>query len=99
MVPPSEEDVGFTARELEVLRLIARGMSSDEIAATLFLSPHTVPGYRKSLFAKLGVHSQVQAVVQGAARGLIELPEVPAVGAERRDGGADGHEGGTRDDR
>jgi DNA-binding CsgD family transcriptional regulator len=99
MVPPSEEDVGFTARELDVLRLIARGMSSDEIASALFLSPHTVSGYRKSLFAKLGVHSQVQAVVQGAARGLIELPDVPSVGAERRDGGADGHEGEVPGDR
>jgi len=99
MVPPSEEDVGFTARELDVLRLIARGMSSDEIAATLFLSPHTVPGYRKSLFAKLGVHSQVQAVVQGAARGLIELPDAPADGADRRDGGADVVDGTARDDR
>ena len=99
MVPPSEEDVGFTARELDVLRLIARGMSSDEIAAALFLSPHTVPGYRKSLFAKLGVHSQVQAVVQGAARGLIELPEVPVDGAERRDDGAGVSEGEAGDDR
>jgi len=99
MVPPSEEDDGFTARELDVLRLIAQGMSSDEIAATLFLSPHTVPGYRKSLFAKLGVHSQVQAVVQGAARGLIELPDAPADGADRRDGGADVVDGTARDDR
>jgi len=99
MVPPSEEDVGFTARELDVLRLIARGMSSDEIAATLFLSPHTVPGYRKSLFAKLGVHSQVQAVVQGAARRLIELPDAPMDGAERREVDDGVVEGEARDDR
>ena len=74
MVPPSDAVDGFTTRERQVLELIATGMSNDEIAATLFLSPHTVPGYRKSLYAKLGVHSQVQAVVQGAARGLIALP-------------------------
>ena len=91
MVPPSEEDVGFTAREMDVLRLIARGMSSDEIAATLFLSPHTVPGYRKSLFAKLGVHSKIEAVVHAAARGLVALPSVEP------DPDADGHKGAEPD--
>ena len=76
MGPTPDEDVAFTARELQVLELLAQGMTNDEIAAALFLSPNTVPGYRKSLFAKLGVHSKIEAVVQGAARGLLELPGV-----------------------
>jgi DNA-binding CsgD family transcriptional regulator len=74
MVPSSDGVDGFTTRERQVLELIARGMSNDGIAAELYLSPHTVLGYRKSLFAKLGAHSKVEAVVRGAARGLIELP-------------------------
>jgi DNA-binding NarL/FixJ family response regulator len=91
MGPSPDEEVAFTAREREVLELLARGMTNDEIAAALFLSPNTVPGYRKALFAKLGVHSKIEAVVQAAARGLVELP-----GAEP-DPGADGHGGAGSD--
>jgi DNA-binding NarL/FixJ family response regulator len=76
MGPSPDDDGSFTARERQVLELLARGLTNDEIAAALFLSPNTVPGYRKSLFAKLGVHSKIEAVVQGAARGLLDLPGV-----------------------
>jgi DNA-binding CsgD family transcriptional regulator len=74
MEPPSEDAVACTARERQVLELLAEGLSNDEIAAALFLSPHTVVGYRKSLFVKLDVHTTVQAVVRGARLGLIALP-------------------------
>jgi len=91
MGPSPGHDVAVTARERQVLELLARGLTNDEIAAALFLSPHTVPGYRKSLFAKLGVHSKIDAVVQGAARGLLELPGVEP------GPGTDGHGGALPD--
>lgn len=93
MGPPPDDDVAFTARERQVLELLAQGMTNDEIAATLFLSPNTVPGYRKSLFAKLGVHSKIEAVVQGAVRGLLALPGVePEPGVDGQVDGAEGPE-------
>ena len=80
MEPPSDDAVAFTTREQQVLELLAQGLSNGGIAAALFLSPNTVLGYRKSLFAKLGVHTKIEAVVQGARRGLIELPGVASDG-------------------
>jgi len=91
MGPTPDEDGAFTARELQVLELLAQGMTNDEIAAALFLSPNTVPGYRKALFAKLGVHSKIEAVVHAAARGLVALPSVEP------DPDADGHKGAEPD--
>jgi len=92
MEPPSDDPVAFTAREQQVLELLVRGLSNGGIAAALFLSPNTVLGYRKTLFAKLGVHTKLEAVVQGARRGLIDLPGVTSDG--RAGGGeASGPEG------
>ena len=58
-------------REAEVLWLLARGSTIPLIAEGLFLSPHTVRGYLKSAFRRLGVHSQVEAVARARALGLI----------------------------
>ena len=52
------EAYGLTAREVEVTRLIARGLSTDEIAAELFLSRHTVRDHLKAIFEKVGVSSR-----------------------------------------
>ena len=48
----------LTAREREVAALIIEGRSSDDIAAALFLSPHTVRDHIKAIFAKVGVHNR-----------------------------------------
>ena len=56
------ERAGLSARELDVLKLIARGRSRAYIAEELFLSENTVRGYTSRLYAKLGVHSQQELI-------------------------------------
>jgi DNA-binding CsgD family transcriptional regulator len=52
---------GLTAREVEVLRLVATGMTDARIAETLILSPRTVNTHLRSIYAKLGVSSRSAA--------------------------------------
>ena len=60
----------LSARELEVLLLLDEHLSTDQIAARLFISEHTVRSHVKSLMRKLGVSSRRQALeALGAARG------------------------------
>ena len=59
---------GLTAREIEVIELLLMGHRVTTIASMLFVSPHTVRNRLKSIFPKLGVHSQVELV--RLARGM-----------------------------
>ena len=61
----------LTARETEVLRLMAAGLSSRGIAAQLGISYATVRSHIRSMGAKLGVHSKIEAVVKGRELHLI----------------------------
>jgi two-component system nitrate/nitrite response regulator NarL len=63
----------FTARELDVLRLLAEGRDTVTIATDLGIAPHTVEWHVRHLIEKLGVHSKLQAVIAAARVGLIEL--------------------------
>ena len=64
---------GLSDREREVLGLIAQGLTTNAIAATLFLSPHTVQSHRDHIMAKLDLHSKAALIKYAIAHGLIEL--------------------------
>jgi DNA-binding NarL/FixJ family response regulator len=61
----------LTEREQEVLRKIARGLTNQEIAVLLDLSPNTVKSHTRSLFTKLQARNRVQALAVARERGLI----------------------------
>ena len=67
------EGTALTPRELDVLRLVARGLGNKEIAAELDLSAHTVKYHLASVLAKLGVRSRTEAVSRGIRTGLLPL--------------------------
>jgi ATP/maltotriose-dependent transcriptional regulator MalT len=64
---PSE----LTDREREVLRLVASGMTNREVAATLYLSPHTVGRHLQNVFAKLGVTTRAAATAHAYEHGIL----------------------------
>jgi DNA-binding NarL/FixJ family response regulator len=68
--PPGLEEL--TSRELDVLRLIARGMSNKEIGEALFLSPATVKTHVARILSKLDLRDRTQAVVLAYESGLVQ---------------------------
>ena len=73
--PPTREqaaDIGeLSPRELDVLRLVAEGLSDGEIAERLVLSPHTVHRHVANIRRKLGLHSRAAAAAHAARTGLV----------------------------
>lgn len=65
------KDLGITKRELEILELMAQGMSNREIAEKLFVSENTVKTHSSRLFDKLSAKRRTQAVQIGKEMGLI----------------------------
>ena len=63
----------LTARETEVLQLIARGLANKQVALKLSISEHTVKFHLSSLYAKLNVSSRTEAIRVGLGLGLISL--------------------------
>jgi two-component system, NarL family, response regulator LiaR len=66
-----QQSLGITAREFEILTLIARGLTNREIAARLFVSENTVKTHCSRVFDKLGAARRTQAVRRGKELGLL----------------------------
>jgi DNA-binding NarL/FixJ family response regulator len=73
--PGSRPAGRLSARELEVLRLLARGRSTDAISSQLFLSEHTVRNHVRNILTKLGAHSKLEAVSIAARDGIVSLDD------------------------
>jgi DNA-binding NarL/FixJ family response regulator len=67
----ADESVALSARELEILRLVADGLSNRRIADRLVLSPHTVHRHVSNILLKLGQNSRTAAVADAARKGLL----------------------------
>lgn len=72
VTPPPDDNLPVTDRELEVLRLMSRGMSNQDIADQLDISPYTVRNYVSAVYDKLGVGSWREAVAWAWQRGLVD---------------------------
>jgi DNA-binding CsgD family transcriptional regulator len=86
VVTPEKEErpFGLTSRELEVLVLLADGMSNQEIADELFISPKTASVHVSNIYGKLGVESRVAAATTAHALGLSRSPQDRDEGSRRR---------------
>jgi DNA-binding NarL/FixJ family response regulator len=65
------EDNPLSTRETEILQLLAKGMSFNEIGEILGISPHTVTAHIKKIYRKLAVHSRSEAVYEATQMGLL----------------------------
>lgn len=74
--PPPEVEAGFveplSEREIEVLQLIAEGLTNQEVANRLYLSLHTVKVHARNIYGKLGVKNRTQAVAKARALGILK---------------------------
>ena len=65
---------GVSKREAQVLALLAQGLTTDQVAGDLFLSPETVQTHVRNATRKLGAHGRLHAVILALMRGDIDLP-------------------------
>ncbi len=65
------DDNPLSVRETEILQLLAKGMSFNEIGQILGISPHTVTAHIKKIYRKLAVHSRGEAVYEASQMGLL----------------------------
>ncbi|HEY7064539.1 MAG TPA: response regulator transcription factor [Chloroflexota bacterium] len=71
---PARSRPSLAPREIEVLQVLASGMSTEEAAAQLGISVHTVRTHLKKAMTKLDARSKVEAIIQALRAGLIHLP-------------------------
>jgi DNA-binding NarL/FixJ family response regulator len=73
----SDRDAGvprLTDRELEVLRLVAKGLNNREVAKQLFISENTVKNHVRNILDKLQLHSRMEAVMYAVREKLLDIP-------------------------
>jgi len=76
-VPVTEPDSGqLTGRELDIIKLAARGLTNKDIAEQLHLSYRTVEGHMRGIFNKLGIGSRTEAVLYGLKNGWFTLEDL-----------------------
>ena len=63
----------LTTRELEVLKLVCKGYTNNEIARELFISKHTAKAHVSSIFRKLGVNHRTLAVYIAAKENMVDI--------------------------
>ncbi len=73
----------LSAREIQVLQKITDGLSIDDIATVMSLSPKTIAHHRRSLYEKLGAKNDVQLAIIANAQGLSELGDLTSVSTDR----------------
>jgi DNA-binding NarL/FixJ family response regulator len=69
----SKEKVPLSTREIEVLQLVAKGLSNREISEALFISEHTVKSHLKNILSKLHLDNRVQLTSYAFQQGLVDL--------------------------
>ena len=72
-MPKSDDTANLTAREREVLTLLAKGLTVNEVAALLEITSNTTAGYVKNVYRKLNVSSRAEATLEAARQGLIDI--------------------------
>jgi predicted ATPase/DNA-binding CsgD family transcriptional regulator len=65
----------LTGREKDILARLSTGLSDQQIAAELFLSPNTIRWYNRQIYSKLGVSNRMQAIAHAKAHGLLETSD------------------------
>jgi DNA-binding CsgD family transcriptional regulator/N-acetylneuraminic acid mutarotase len=73
------EHTELSERELEILRLVATGVSNKEIAQQLFISTNTVKVHLRNIFAKIGAASRTEAALYAVRMGIVETPSIGLV--------------------
>ncbi len=68
----TKENIPLSTREIEVLQLVAKGLSNKDISKTLFISEHTVKSHLKNILSKLHLDNRVQLTNYAFKKGLIE---------------------------
>ena len=70
------EDVSLSQREIEVLKLLTKGLNNKEIGDILHISVHTVKAHVSSILEKMEVESRVKAAVNAVRNHIIEMSDV-----------------------
>ena len=73
MLTEHETKPALTAREIEVLELLAKGMRNKEIGGTLHITEETVRAHIRSIFLKLNVHDRTAALAEALRRGIVRV--------------------------